>query len=350
MPEPNTLRPDGRRHHYVPRLLLNRFGVERKKGKFQTVVFDKDSGTTFKTAVENAMVEFDFNALEKNGVRFSAEVAMGDLENRVAPIIDKILQEQSLAGISTEQHAMLCTFAALQNLRGPSLRNGFFDLTQALRERLASEEVSPEFEAEYLRLPDGEEQKISALQMLQDALPEFASHFAAKDLLLARTTASHPFIIGDTPVAMANDEDHSPYGNIGLAVRGIQIHLPLSPLFTLVFWCPSIRDKLEISWKNAEGNIAKAKTLLNVVQPHIRAKLLTDLETLEASYANFTDILNAIKNGAPLDFKPEHVERLNSLQVIFAQRWLAAPTDNFGLARRMISDDSRFKTRPKPDV
>jgi len=347
MAENEKLRPDGRRHHYVPRLLLNRFATERKKDKFQTFVFDKSKGVVFKTAVENAMLEQDFNAIEKDGYRFSMEPGIGKVESDVAPIIDRIVAQESLANLTPADRGILCAFAALQNIRGPSLRNSFLDLAEGLRDRFSDEDCTPEFREQYLQMPSEDIQKISTFQMLREALPEFGAHFAIKDLLLVRTTPDHPFILGDTPISMANDEDYGPYGNIGLAVRGIQIHLPISPLLSLVFWCRSIREKLEASWAFADAEIAKGRAIAIIARPDIRAQILASIAELDRRRTHATQILTAIREFAPLNIPPEQVDRLNSLQVACAQRWLVARTDSFNVARDMIARNPKFMTRRK---
>ncbi len=90
--------PEARRHHSVPRLLLKGFAIERKRGKFQTQVFDKHTDQTYAAPIEDVMVQRDFNALEIKGRRVSLEAYLGLSEGRAAPIIGRIIREGSLGG------------------------------------------------------------------------------------------------------------------------------------------------------------------------------------------------------------------------------------------------------------
>jgi hypothetical protein len=72
----------------------------------------------------------------------------------------------------------------------------------------------------------------------------FGPHFLNKDWLLISTTRKSPFIIGDNPLALQNAIDMGPYGNLGLAVKGIEIYLPLSPVRALAIWCPSHKQAI----------------------------------------------------------------------------------------------------------
>jgi hypothetical protein len=40
---------------------------------------------------------------------------------------------------------------------------------------------------------------------------------------------------------------------------------------------------------------------------------------------------------------PEVTMRINSLQVMYANRWITCSRDHFQLVRRMISDDERYR-------
>ncbi|MDV5280161.1 DUF4238 domain-containing protein [Leclercia adecarboxylata] len=51
-------------------------------------------------------------------------------------------------------------------------------------------------------------------------------HLLKKDWYLLETSPERPFYVSDNPVVLKNSNDFGPYGNLGLAVRGIQIYLP----------------------------------------------------------------------------------------------------------------------------
>jgi hypothetical protein len=58
-------------------------------------------------------------------------------------------------------------------------------------------------------------------------------------------------------VVLQNNNDFAPYGNLGLAVRGIE-HLPLSSTLMLALYCPSIREEMLQHRQNIEFLLARA--------------------------------------------------------------------------------------------
>jgi hypothetical protein len=58
--------------------------------------------------------------------------------------------------------------------------------------------------------------------------------------------------ISDNPVVMHNPRTFGPYGNIGIAVPGIEIYFPLSPEVVLAYFCPSSMKHVEEEQAQAE--------------------------------------------------------------------------------------------------
>ena len=62
--------------------------------------------------------------------------------------------------------------------------------------------------------------------------------------------------ISDNPLVMHNQKDFGPYGNIGLAVPGIEIYYPLSPNTILAYMCPLALKKTEEAHAKADKSVA----------------------------------------------------------------------------------------------
>ena len=75
--------------------------------------------------------------------------------------------------------------------------------------------------------------KKHTISMIVNHSEEFANHILNKDWVLTQTTSKYPYIISDHPVTLHNEIDHGFYGNIGFAVKGIQINMPLSDTLSL---------------------------------------------------------------------------------------------------------------------
>ena len=87
-------------------------------------------------------------------------------------------------------------------------------------------------------------------------------HLLSKAWYLLETRPEHPFYVSDNPVVLENRNDFGVYGNIGLAVPGIQIYLPLSSTLMLAMYCPSIREQKVREKQHLLHLIARAPDLI----------------------------------------------------------------------------------------
>ncbi len=156
-------------------------------------------------------------------------------------------------------------------------------------------------------------------------------HLLNKDWYLLETKPEHPFFVSDNPVVLKNRNDFGPYGNIGLAVPGIQIYLPLSSTLMLVIYCPSIREKKIRLKQVILHNLVNALYLIPAhSRPFDKLKYLN----------RFTDYLLM-----PLTEK--HVMHYNALQVEYAEQYVFCGENEFSLVERMLANDERFRTGPR---
>lgn len=325
-----------RRHHYVPRFLLKHFATERRPGRFQIRAFDKQAGRSITTAVENVVVESDFNTLEADGVRVSLEAGMGVVESEVAGPINRIVTDGTLAGLTVATRAAVDFFCALQLLRGTGLRNQFAHLAEAMRDRMAAAgsgaAAGPALDADAL--------KAAAFAIIHDGLADFAGRFGEKDLVLVEANGAGEFMIGDNPIAMQNERDFGPYGNLGLSVPGIEIYMPISSRYCLGFWCPSILQRFRDAMAQAEDIIARANSLLVVGAPDIARQQPRIIAQATASLGRVRTMPDAFEAGGPVSWTG-NVERLNSLQIRTAERWVMCRDGDFELVERMIADNAQ---------
>jgi hypothetical protein len=93
-------------------------------------------------------------------------------------------------------------------------------------------------------------------------------------MLNFKAPAECEFIIGDNPVSMDNHPDYGFKGNIGLAVRGIQIYLPVSKRHTLGLWATDLTEEMRTTVavaRKAREQVA-ALALLGVGEARVRAQ------------------------------------------------------------------------------
>jgi hypothetical protein len=315
--------------HYVPQFLLRQFGHGKKD---RVHVFDKQTSRSFATNAKNVASESAFYNFRVGQHKATLEPGLANLESQTKPLIQRMLDQDSASVFSAKEKALLCAFLAVQFTRTRAFREQWRSLPEMLGERLRAMSTSPEQLAsveEYIRLPDENQTKVEMARIMMKAPSDFGPHFANKRWLLIATTRDRPFLICDNPLALQNSIDMKPYGNLGLAVRGIEIYLPLSPTRALAMWCPSI----EATIREGAETIAE----LRKTAPHIIEISIPDPKAIE-------NLASALVSGAPLLYTADNVLNFNSLQVSHAERYVFSSNQDFSLAQRMIAEQPKFKT------
>lgn len=334
-----------RRHHYVPRCLMRQFAVERRVGQFQIQTFDKSNDRTFTTAIENVAVEADFNALERDGVRVSLEAGMGQIESGAAGPIARIVRDSVMNGMALEDRAAVDLFCALQFARGTGMRAQFLAVAEGVQARARA--IAGE-QADLGLAGDVEGMKAAALQLIAGSLLEFTGHFNNKDLLLFEAAEGEEFLLGDNPVTLQNARDLGPYGNLGLAVPGIEIYMPISSRLCLAYWCPSILEQMREGVALADRRVDQARALSVVGHGAARDAALASLPQLETLRARLRRIPEGHMAGTAILTEADNVTRLNSLQVRYAERFVMSRDGEFHIVRRMIADNPAFRQGMRP--
>lgn len=312
--------------HYVPQFLLRNFGNGKKD---QVWVYDKITSRSFLTNAKNIASESRFYDFQFEGQSMSLEPILSKIESNAKPIINKIIKADSLTAVNDEDKATLAVFFSVQFTRTKAFRAQWRDFPRMLREHFTSRGEAVEHgsqAAELIRDITENESKLETARFLMHAPRDFAPHFINKHWVLAATTGNHPFLIGDNPLTLQNMNDMSPRGNLGLAVPGIEIYFPLSPLRALAMWCPSI---IEMVRQGAEIN-----------RNRLPLKINEDVMLLE----------EAITTGCALAYKKENVENFNSLQIAHSERYVFSRVDDFRLATDMLRSNPKLKRGPRAEI
>lgn len=318
--------------HYVPKFLLRNFGLGKKDHVW---VYDKHTGRSFQTNAKNVASENRFYDFEIDGKAYSLESGLSGIESNTKPIIERIIREDSVSALGARERSTLASFVAIQFIRTKAFRMQWAELPRILQRKVESmgSTVAPGSQAEILIQEPTENQiKIDTTRMILDAPKTYGPHFLDKAWFLARTTNSHPFMISDNPVSLQNHIDMSPYGNLGLAVRGIEIYLPLSSTRALVMWCPSLAIKI----------LEAAETVRRLPESVLAAHAKDPGGILAMD--------SAIRTGSTLMYDPRHVMNFNSLQVGRSERYLFSAQNDFSLADRMIADHPHLRAGQRLDA
>ncbi|MES2908330.1 MAG: DUF4238 domain-containing protein [Pseudomonadota bacterium] len=311
--------------HYVPKFLLRNFGTGKKD---KVWVFDKLLRKSFETNAKNIASESRFYDFEVEGTALSLESSLSNIESKAKPVIEKMLNSDSTAGLTHEERSVMAAFLAIQFVRTKAFRMQWADFPRLLRDKFErlNEQITPDSQAEKLIAdPSKNDIKIETTRMLLGAPDTYGTHFLGKTWFLGATTSNEPFWISDNPISLQNATDMGPFGNLGLAVKGIEIYLPLSSTRALAMWCPSLREKIGKAAQTLRSPIGGsiAKTLKNP--------------------AGILAMDEALSNGGVLPYNSDHVMNFNALQVGRSERYVISPQNDFSLARRMIDDHPHLK-------
>ncbi len=293
-----------KKQHYVPQFLLRSFAVG-KKLKARLWVLDKRNASIFQASVNDVAHENMFYEHKGEGESYEFEHVMEKLDSKAASIIRHVLETSKLPQTG-EDLVWLSYCVAAQMLRTPVTRKDMDNLRELIIHKFGKEVAfgdDPKTVVEY----GPEDSKKSSIHLLRD-VPDFARILRQKVWTLSEAPAELSYVIGDNPVSRHNMIDRGPRGNLGLKNDGIELYTPLSPKLTLHMICPKLAT----------------------------AALYTPELTNVYSYA--------IANNRPIRMKAENVEFMNSLQVIWAERFVFARNrDNLEMPLDMLKTNPELR-------
>lgn len=341
------MRKDGKaeRQHFIPQFILRNFADNR--GLIH--VLDKSDGRTFKANIRNVAAERNFYEV---GESYNVEAGLTQIEQLAAPIINKIISERSLVNLLPDERGVLSVFLAIQSFRTNQLRDSIAAINQLLVNDIIRRGWDPN-SVENFKVLDEEEVKQICVQMLAETGP-VAELLADKQWMLIETTAQ-VFILGDHPIGMHNQRDFGPRGNLGFAVPGVEMYVPLTPNLALGLICPT--DSNEMRRLQDENRQMEARmqglAILGATQ-EIRAmaavalkkvvKMKSQLPRLEKSDA----MIDAMRAGTPILAENEVVEFMLYIQTRFASRYVYSATGDFSFIQKIIADDASLKKGVMP--
>lgn len=320
--------------HYVPQFLLRNFSHTKKGDKEHYVyAYDKHTDKKFKPNTAGIAAERDFYDIQNGDEVASLEESFSSLEHRTKEAIDKIINTRSLSTLTDEDKAWLCIFVAAQYMRVKKQREVMLDLNDQMAEHLRKMGADLE-NVQGFQILNAEDIKRLSMQSMPKELMEIARYVGQKTLFLHEFTDE--LYISDNPVVLSNTKDFGPYGNIGFAVRGIEIYFPIHRNLALVFWCTSLQDEFETGVNSAKDALQKARAVALLSNKSINKdaeKALLD------TIAKFDALKDSAIRGEAIKCSSENAMFLNSLQVGWSHRYVFSADGNFDLVERMIADN-----------
>lgn len=322
------------KQHYVPQFILRQF-LSEKDGE-RVAVYDKHDDKTFVTSIKNIMAERRFNDFAfDDEYMASFEPVACRAEDAMFPAYKQVVEERRLDG-SPEQTGALAMLLAFQFVRTKANRQMWADLEALIVDVVESSGGRMQDVNGWDDWKPATEDTLKRdhLTSIRHSLLEFAQIIAEKDFLLAEAAPGRSFYLGDNPVALANDNDFGPYGNIGLALPGIQIYLPLASNLMLCAWCPTILGIIR-GEQHAGKSDRRGEALKRVMARQLTpAQMKAAIEEFEALEAPVESMLTAVAEGRPTASPSDSMDYYNSLQTRSATRYVVCQQADFELARR----------------
>jgi hypothetical protein len=281
--------------HYVPQLILRRFADERDR----IHAYDKWNRKRFLCSTRNVASEHGFYDIEADGQLISMDPLMGKLESIIAPVLNSIIEAESVSHLTPIDKRLIADFVAVQMKRTLGARERLQQLKDGVRKEMEARGVSvdPEF-------GDEDDLKRASVTNILDAPKAMAKHILDKTWMPDKSPPGNTFLVSDNPIVKFNMRPSGPYwSNTGLACEGVEVHMPLSPSLSMCFMCHSNMRMM-----------CEAEVLSGVPEPMLVAAL----------------------SGRPFELEAGNVTHQNSLQVQSATRFVFASNDDFSLVDRML--------------
>lgn len=342
-------RNDGRAEiqHYVPRLLLRGF-LREPRDKEQVFVYDKHEGRSFPTNISNIAAEREFYEFDADAGQGRVEGLLSKLESNTKSAFERLIAAESLAALSGEQLAWLSIFLSTQQLRTKHFREVIKSLNEGVADHIRSQGFDPRETEGFDLIETENDLKEASLFQLALSMKPHSELMSSKTSFLAKTTPDKPFWISDHPVVMHNDREFGPYGNIGLAMPGIQIYLPLTSTLLLGLWCTSLADSLYENVENAKHEVKDLSVLRVLGRNPNTPEIEKQIQNRQTIIDEGEPLIQALTESSAVQATADNVTFYNHLQVQWSHRHLMSPIDDFTLAKRMISDNPRFREGLKP--
>ena len=322
-------------------MLMRPFAV-RGAGKAEQVqVFDKQSDRSFTARLEDVLARRYFNTIWHDDFVQDVEGPLSTLEDRAAPVLRKLLEQRSWANLDGEDQVTLAFFLAVQFVRGPDTRvriDQMIDQMQAVTKAMAAANGGGEVPA----APTVDDRKQMVFDLMRTSAAEMAELLLKKTWLLFEPEVGE-FYLGDTPLAMHNDRDMGPYGNIGLAVPGIQIYFPLAPDLLLALWCPSLTAELldaEQKHRSMLGTLSLREALGIAPLAQVEREALVHLRE---KWPFAKAMITALETRTPLKSDADNLRFINHLQVRSAERYVLARNQPFDLVQEMLAHKDSYR-------
>jgi hypothetical protein len=345
------MRTDGKAEvqHYVPQVLLRLHvnDATARRGSEQVWCFDKQTAKVFSPNIKGVLSSSRFYEVEVDGEKVSLEEPLTEIEGRVGPVLARLVQNQNLTELTKEDRFSIASFCAVQLLRTQAFRDRIKDLNVGVAEALRKRGIDPS-EVSNFKMLSEDEIKAFSLEMLADAPRKYGPHFLSKYWHIVGATPDDPFHLGDHPVVLDNDVVGPTQGALGLASPGVTIYLPLAPTLCLAMTDPALIEELFEGARKVRTGYRDWE--MKVAGQNLAPGWAAFAEAMKGNHDRVNQMIQSFEKGIPSAHDPLIVMRVNSLQMLYAGRWIVSSKPNFELPLKMIANDPTLRERRKVEV
>lgn len=238
---------DAKRQHYVPKLLLKHFCADG-----QTInVTDLKTKRSYTTNIINVAQEKYFYNLNTDKGKISLEKDFAGLEDKTAPIIDKIVETESIAWLLDQDKRVIEDFVLCQFYRTRQYVNRVKKFLQTNDIHLfdivgPDGKVKKELFCKDIEIDDNVA-KIIGHNFLSDIEHNnvVRDAIASMGWLLVKAPNGHTFISSDNPSVLNNEKAdlEKRQDSTGFDLPHSQIFLPISPKLMLTLTAQTMTEE-----------------------------------------------------------------------------------------------------------
>lgn len=216
--------------HYIPRFYLKNFSVAHGNAHQINVVDLKDN-KKYLTSIQNVGQERGYYNIEIEGeVILSHEPALAELEGKIAPVLNKLIDYMNPNVLTPDERVLISIFCSTLMSRVPHQRETMEQMIVGLQKKIGNN-ATPQL-LKQINLGDKQVKALS-LKMIEQSIRNFSQIIYQMHWVVGRAEIGTSVHTSDNPLLRYNPYNHSPYGNLGLLCRGIQLTLPLTPYLVL---------------------------------------------------------------------------------------------------------------------
>jgi len=270
--------------------------------------------------VVNVAHENHFYNDEDANYEIDTESKLAVIESECAPIISKIISDESIKDVNDFEKGLLSLFTTIQMSRTNNVREFLVVFNKEIAGWARESGIDPNKDIENFQEQTEDEIKKSSIDILRTIPGDLAKELNEKELALIKSPKGENFYISDHPVVMHNYYPRPGRGNLGIGLRGIEIHFPITPRLCLIFLCNKVVSEIRHKIKDQSMRMLFGK------------EFPVDMTEIQ-------QFLNDTNNKNTRLLKPENVEFHNSLQVSQSSRFLYSKNNDFELAKDILKSE-----------